>query len=196
MFERFTAAAREAVVQAQLEARALEHGHIGTEHVLLALLADTDGPTAAALGVTHDAVRDEVRRRVRNTPDVQPDRDEADAAALRAIGIDLDQVRRTIEENFGPGALHLPNPQPKRRVGWWRRATSGHIPFTPRAKKVLELSLREAIRLKQNYIAPEHIALGVLRENGGLAALILAESGADFAAARARLEASLRQAAA
>ena len=191
MFERFTHAARDAVVRAQAEARALDHGHIGTEHLLLALLADPAGPVAVATGLSHDAVQAEVRRRVRVTPDVLPDRDEADAAALRAIGIDLDQVRRAIEENFGPGALHLPPPESaRRRKGWWRRST-GHVPFTPRAKKVLELSLREAIRLKQNVIAPEHIMLGVLRADGGLAALILADAGVDGAALRGSLERSL-----
>ncbi|GAA0809729.1 Clp protease N-terminal domain-containing protein [Spirilliplanes yamanashiensis] len=184
MFERFTQAARDAVVRAQTEARSLDHGHIGTEHLLLALL----GSGLAVPGLTYERVRAEVRDRVRVTPDVQPDRDEADAAALRAIGIDLDQVRRAIEENFGVGALHLPRPAPKK--SWWRRA-SGHVPFTPRAKKVLELSLREAIRLKQNFIAPEHIMLGVLREDGGLAALIMADAGVEPAVVRGELERAL-----
>ncbi len=196
MFERFTHAARDAVVRAQVEARALDHGHIGTEHLLLALLADPAGPVAGLTGLTHDGVQAEVRRRVRVSPDPGPDRDEADAAALRAIGIDLDAVRRAIEENFGPGALRLPPPESERRKkGWWRR-TTGHKPFTPRAKKVLELSLREALRLRQNFIAPEHIMLGLLRENGGLAAVILADAGVDAAELRTGLEEALRHPAA
>ena len=101
------------------------------------------------------------------------------AKALESLGIALEGVRQQVEEIIGQG----------------QQAPSGHIPFTPRAKKVLELSLREAIRLKQNFIAPEHIMLGVLRENGGLAAQILAGSPVDVATARARLEHSLKDAA-
>ncbi len=192
MFERFTKGARDAVIRAQTEARDLGHGHIGTEHLLLALLADPAGPVAAATGLSHDRVAAEVARRVRVSPEPAPDRDEADRAALKAIGIDLDAVRRAIEENFGPGALHLPPPESqRRRTSWWRRATGSHVPFTPRAKKVLELSLREAIRLRQNVIAPEHIMLGVLRDDGGLAARILADAGVDAATLRADLERAL-----
>jgi ATP-dependent Clp protease ATP-binding subunit ClpA len=190
MFERFTQAARDTVVRAQAEARELGHGHVGTEHVLLALLADPAGPVTEATGLDHDRLEAEVRRRVHVTPGPAPGSDEADAAALRAIGIDLDAVRRAIEENFDPGALRLPPPE-RPKKGWWRRGPGRHRPFTPRARKVLELSLREAIRLRHNFIAPEHIMLGILRENGGLAALILTEAGVDAAAARTALERSL-----
>nr|WP_239166609.1 Clp protease N-terminal domain-containing protein [Actinoplanes italicus] len=122
------------------------------------------------------------------------DRDAEDAAVLKSIGIDLDAVRAAIEENFGAGALRLPRPVPKKKGLFGRltpATTSGHRPFSARNKKVLELSLREAIRLKHNFIAPEHIALGILREGQGLAMLILAERGADFDAARERLTQSL-----
>ena len=87
-----------------------------------------------------------------------------DAAALRAIGIDLDEVRRHLEETFGEGALE--------RVTWkrgrrWRKRCDGpsigHIPFTPRAKKVLELALREALALQHKRIGTEHILLGLIR---------------------------------
>jgi ATP-dependent Clp protease ATP-binding subunit ClpA len=193
MFERFTQAAREAVVGAQVEARALDHGHIGTEHLLLALLTDPAGPAARLTGLTHDAVAATVRHRVRGTTEPIPDTDEADAAALRAIGIDLAAVRQAIEENFGPGALQLPPPAAPKK-SWWRRTTR-HVPFTARAKKVLELSLREAIRLRQNFIAPEHILLGILRDNDGLAARLLAEAKVEPAALRTALEAELRPAA-
>lgn len=190
MFERFTHAARDAVVRAQTEARELGQSPIGTQHVLMALLADADGPIARALrdsGVDAAHVRAETVRRVGpRTPDAPPadaDEDAEDAAALKAIGIDLDAVRRAIEENFGPGALKLPRPDtaPKRRklFGLFS-AGSMHIPFSPRAKKVLELALREALRLKHNVITPEHILLGILREGNGLAATILADAGVDF----------------
>jgi len=191
MFERFTAGARAAVVAAQAEARALGHPYIGTEHTLIALLAEDDGHIAAVFegtGITADVVRDEVRRRI-STP-FEPDlsfteADAEDAAALKAIGIDLSAVRAAIEANFGAGALSLPRPAKKKR-GLFARfyanddSPRGHIPFTRRNKKVLELSLREAIHLHQNFIAPEHILLGLLREGEGLAALILADRGVDF----------------
>ncbi|XVV10557.1 Clp protease N-terminal domain-containing protein [Actinoplanes sp. CA-131856] len=185
MFERFTTPAREVVTRAQEEARALGHGHIGTEHVLIALVADPDGPVATALrdkGVTADFVRQEARRKVEHTPPLSPvDADAEDRAALKAIGIDLDAVRAAIEQNFGAGALKLPPPEPKKRGLFGRfSAATGHIPFTKRNKKVLELSLREAIRLHQKFIAPEHIALGLIREGEGLAMLILSEKDVDF----------------
>ncbi|MEU4419749.1 Clp protease N-terminal domain-containing protein [Actinoplanes sp. NPDC024001] len=101
-------------------------------------------------------------------------------------------MRAAIEENFGAGALRLPRPAPKKK-GIFGRFSAGtsHIPFSPRNKKVLELSLREAIRLKHNFIAPEHIMLGILREGQGLAAQILAEREVDFAAVREQLTRSL-----
>jgi ATP-dependent Clp protease ATP-binding subunit ClpA len=200
MFERFTHAAREVVTGAQTEAKDLDHPWIGTEHVLLALVADETGAVAVALrgsGVDEVYVRDEIIRRVVSSdvgpaagPD--PDTEAEDAAALKAIGIDLAQVRRAIEENFGPGSLQLPAGAAPRRKGLFRRIYGeGRTPFSPRAKKVLELSLREALRLKQDFIAPEHIMLGLLREGHGLAAQILAEKDVDVDRLRADLERSL-----
>jgi ATP-dependent Clp protease ATP-binding subunit ClpA len=211
MFERFTKAAREAVIRAQTEARDLGQSPIGTQHVLLALLADPAGPIAAALrpdGVDARRVRAEIVRLVGTGPPATAppaDLDAEDAAALKAIGIDLDAVRRAIEENFGPGALRLPRAQPKRRglfgrfsagTGHIPYSPPGHIPFSPRAKKVLELSLREAIRLKHNFIAPEHILLGILREGNGLACQILVEAQVDFDRLRADATRALRDQAA
>ena len=130
MFERFTGEARTAVVLAQVQARDLGHDYIGTEHLLLALLATDSGvkDTLGALGVTADDVKAEI--------------------------------------------LAL--------VGRGEGAGSGHIPFTPRSKKVLELSLREAIGFKHASIQPEHILLGLLREGEGLAAQILHHQGVDL----------------
>jgi ATP-dependent Clp protease ATP-binding subunit ClpA len=73
-----------------------------------------------------------------------------------------------------------------------RRARSGHIPFTPRAKKVLELSLRESIALKSTAIADGHIALGLLREGEGMAAKVIADRGIDAATLREEITAALR----
>jgi ATP-dependent Clp protease ATP-binding subunit ClpA len=197
MFERFTNESREVVIAAQDEARRLRHRYIGTEHLLLALMRPTSG-------VTSDLLRQAGLTRERVIADLELALGEQgyigsiDAAALEAIGIDLDAVRAKLEETFGPGALD-PLPPPRKR-GLFRRPVparppTGHIPFTPRSKKVLELSLREAVHLNNKFIASQHLLLGLLREDGGLAAKILADSGVDFADLRERVVASLKQAA-
>ena len=86
------------------------------------------------------------------------------ARSLESLGISLDAVRQQVEEIIGRG----------------QQAPSGHIPFTPRAKKVLELSLRESLQLGHNYIGTEHILLGLLREGDGVAAQVLVRLGADL----------------
>ena len=197
MFERFTTAARATVVGAQQEARDLGHPFIGTEHVLLAMLDDDQAAVARLLqpyGIDKATARADVERLVGTfEPDLSfTQADEEDAAALKSIGIDLDKVRAAIEESFGSGSLALPRPAPKKRgiLGKFY-ASSGHIPFTDRNKKVLELSLREALRLHHNYIAPEHLMLGLLREGDGLACRVLAEHEVDFARLREGLAGSL-----
>ncbi|WP_067502959.1 Clp protease N-terminal domain-containing protein [Actinoplanes sp. TFC3] len=195
MFERFTHPAREAVIRAQFLARELNQRPIGTEHLLLALLEEP-AFTAPALTVTFDDVRAGITRLTGPAPDdPDEDTDTADREALKAIGIDLDAVRRAIEQNFGPGALQLAREKPGSGPGPLRRLFSGggggHIPFSKRNKKVLELSLREALRLKHNYIAPEHLLLGILREGQGLAMQILAERKVNVERLRAELTQSL-----
>ena len=104
--------------------------------------------------------------------------DTLDRDALAAIGIDLDVVRGKVEEMFGPNALRPPR-QPDRR--WWRRPragrrprkSSGHIPFTPRAKKCLQQSLHEATELHSGYLGVEHLALALLTTKSSAAAHIL-----------------------
>ncbi len=174
MFERFTTGARETVISAQHERAALGHPFVGTEHLLLGLLNEGGGIAYTVLsraGLRRDHVREEVRRLV-NPPPLG----EADAEALRTIGIDLDEVRARVEETFGEGALQPPPPE---RRGLFRRRDpdeeSGR--FSRRAKKVLELSLREAIVLHHRSIGPEHILLGMLREGEGLAAKIMHDAG-------------------
>jgi ATP-dependent Clp protease ATP-binding subunit ClpA len=176
MFERFTSEARQAVAQAQVEARELRHRHIGTEHLLLALLAQDTSSTAVLgrYGLTHDSVSDTIRG--------YTSADDLDADALTTLGIDLDAVRERVEETFGPGALD----------GRGAESPSGHIPFTPRAKKVLELSLREALAMKSKSITDGHIALGLLREGEGLAMKVLHDRGIDLADLRRDLTAALR----
>jgi len=128
MFERFTNPARHVVVLAQEEARGLKHNYIGTEHLLLGLLGETDGVAARVLG---------------------------------RFGMSLPTTRDEVRAVMGTGQ----NPM------------SGHIPFTPRAKKTLELSLREALQLRHGHIGTEHILLGVIREGSGVAAQIMRDHG-------------------
>jgi ATP-dependent Clp protease ATP-binding subunit ClpC len=90
------------------------------------------------------------------------------AKALESLGISLEAVRNQVEEIIGQGGS----------------SPSGHIPFTPRAKKVLELSLREALQLGHNYIGTEHILLGLIREGEGVAAQVLVKLGADLSRVR------------
>ncbi len=178
MFERFADEARNAVVAAQREASALDHGWIGTEHLLLALLADGDGRAARVLrdfAVDAAWARGEVERIVgRGDPDL-------DADALATLGIDLDAVRERVERTFGPGAL-------ARRRGRRGVCTGGHVPFTPRAKKVLELSLREAVARGDRSIGSEHVLLGLAREGDGAAGRILRSRGVDGDTVRAALQ--------
>ena len=184
MFERFTDEARQSVVAAQRHAVALHHGWIGTEHLLLGLLDDDEHPVAgvlAAHGVTGPWVGAEVERIVgRGEPDL-------DADALATLGIDLDAVRERVERTFGPGALAR---RPGRRRG---PAHGSRRPFTPRAKKALELSLREAVARGDAFIGGEHLLLGLLREGDGVGARILASRGLTRAVV---LEALQRDAAA
>ena len=90
------------------------------------------------------------------------------AKSLESLGISLEGVRSQVEEIIGQG----------------QQAPSGHIPFTPRAKKVLELSLREALQLGHNYIGTEHILLGLIREGEGVAAQVLVKLGAELTRVR------------
>ena len=90
------------------------------------------------------------------------------AKALESLNISLEAVRAQVEEIIGQGGS----------------SPSGHIPFTPRAKKVLELSLREALQLGHNYIGTEHILLGLIREGEGVAAQVLVKLGADLSRVR------------
>ncbi len=204
MFERFTDRARHVVVLAQDEARTQGHGYTGTEHLLLALMREEDGVAARVLadaGVSATEVRAAVLYIVGTGGLGASDLlGPSDADALRAIGIDVDSIRERVEASFGPGALELADRSRGRQRGRFRRPRrrgvpcSGsilpvgrHIPFTPRSKKVLELSLREAIHLRHNYIGTEHILLGLLREGEGLAALVLSRHGLSLDDLRRRV---------
>jgi ATP-dependent Clp protease ATP-binding subunit ClpA len=194
MFERFTEGARSVVARAQEEARSLRHGYIGTEHVVLGLPADTGlaARVLAELSFDQHEARSAVVEIVGRGPQGVSG---SDAEVLRAIGIDLEEVRRRIEEVFGPGALdRTTEPGPPRR---FRRrcegAVVGHVPFTPRAKKALELSLREARHLGHDYIGTEHLLLGLLREGEGVDCTVLAAQGITYRRARAAIVDELRR---
>ena len=142
MFERFTDRARRVVELAEGEARTRGHDYIGTEHVLLGLLAESGGVAERALnqlGITRDRV-----------------------------GIEVDRI-----------------------IGRGETPITGHIPFTKRAKKCLELSLREALQLGHNYIGTEHLLLGLVREKEGVAAEVLTQLGADLESVRNQVIATL-----
>lgn len=164
MLERFTHGARSAVAEAQSEAAALGAGHIGTEHLLLGVAATPSG--AADVLAAHGATRDKLRSATRP----RLDRD-----ALATLGIDLDQVRRSVEATFGAGALD------------GARHDGGFIPFTPAAKKALELALREAVARGDRSIGSEHVLLGLLRDENAEAVAVLTRAGASRDAVRAAL---------
>lgn len=196
MLQRFTPAARAVVVAAQEHARRLGQRQIGTEHVLRALL-DGDGTAARALrsrGLTAASVDAGIA-------DPRGDERDADRRALASIGIDLDAVLASV------GDLPLQGAPPARRARWrralrrmchpGRRARAGgplpgpaHIPWGQRSKRCLELALREAIRLRDRSIEPEHLLLGILREGRGTACRILAAHGVSVADLRTELERS------
>ena len=193
MFERFTAEARAVVIQAQAEARELGHTKIGTEHLLLALLGADAGEAGYVLrgaGLDREGVQGRVQALLGKATALGPE----DAAALRTIGIDLDAVLARMEESFGARTADLvAPPEPERK--WWQLPKSGHIPFSSRAKKTLELALREALALRARELRPEHLLLGLLREGEGLGARVLVDAGLALTAIREDVLATLPKAA-
>jgi ATP-dependent Clp protease ATP-binding subunit ClpC len=128
MFRRFSPRAREVIISAQQEARALHHNYIGTEHILLGLVRDREGVAGRALHV---------------------------------LGISPETVREQVLDIIGEG----------------KQEPAGHIPFTPRAKRVLELAVREAVQLGHLYVGTEHILLGLVREGDGVGWHVLSRLG-------------------
>ncbi|MFI5780375.1 Clp protease N-terminal domain-containing protein [Nocardia sp. NPDC051570] len=164
MFERFSKAARVAVVFAQEEARQLHARRIEVEHLLLGITecgSEKVQKTLEDNGITTESLRERLSRKRTTEP-----LGEEDAAALRSIGIDLDAVRETLEASFGEDALERAVPTEESRwarFGFGGAMSPGHIPFTKEAKKVLELSLREALARGDNRIRAGHVLLGILR---------------------------------
>jgi ATP-dependent Clp protease ATP-binding subunit ClpA len=158
VFERFTAKARRALVVAQEEARVLGHPFIGTEHILLGLAGSPGvaGDIIRTSDLTQDDLRDAARAIIGKASPGQPD-----ARALETIGIDLDAVRSSVEAEFGPGVLDMTRAARRREK---KTKPGASPPFTPAAKKSLELSLRRALEVGDNFIGTEHLLLGVLFE--------------------------------
>ena len=185
MFERFTGEARRVVVEAQEEARTRKADEIRTEHLLAAIYTVRDDLALAVLdelGVDEADVLRDVDRLRSGSPTA------LDAEALSTIGIDLDEVRRQVEEAFGPGALDRTHAAHRGKPGW----LLGHIPFEGQAKKALELSLREAIHLRHDRIGAEHILLGLIHADGGAAHHVLAARGVRLEPARVIVEQLVR----
>ncbi|NCO84548.1 MAG: ATP-dependent Clp protease ATP-binding subunit ClpC [Nitrospirae bacterium CG22_combo_CG10-13_8_21_14_all_44_11] len=136
MFEKFTERGRKVIIYAREEAEKRQNDYLGTEHLLLALLREEEGVSAAI---------------------------------IKKMGISIEEVRMEIERKLPYGTNVL---------------TFGDIPFTPRAKKVLELSVEEARLIGHNYIGSEHLLLGLLREDEGIAGRTLRSLGANLLAAR------------
>jgi ATP-dependent Clp protease ATP-binding subunit ClpA len=162
MFERFSKSAKTAIVIAQEDARELRSPNIEIEHVLLGLLSQSEPELKTLLsdaGITYESVLKKLGQQGKSEP-----LGEEDAEALRSIGIDLDAVRESLEATFGEDALERAVPEERRGpFGWGRGGGSGHIPFTRDAKKMIELSLREALARKDKTIESAHLLLGILR---------------------------------
>jgi ATP-dependent Clp protease ATP-binding subunit ClpA len=171
MFERFTVAARDVVKGAVEVAGEVRAPQTDTGHLLVALARDP-GPTGDALraaGVTAERV----------LPDLAAPGTPAgfDPAALSALGIDYDEVRRAVDGEFGAGALD-------RALDQGRSRRRGHVPFAPEGKRALERSLREALALRDRHIGSEHLLLGVLADPAFLAVRLLARHEIDVPALR------------
>jgi ATP-dependent Clp protease ATP-binding subunit ClpA len=176
MLERFTKRARTVVEGAVAHARQATADETRPEHVLQALLDDEANLAVrvlTGLGASVEELREELSRRRGQYVDGL---DADDAEALAAIGIDLDEVVRRIDRHLGGSRL---NRRPR---------------FSRAAKKVLELSLREAIALRHNYIGTEHLLLGLARCDDRVVSDTFAACGVDRSSLRAAVAETLRQA--
>jgi ATP-dependent Clp protease ATP-binding subunit ClpA len=170
MFERFTREARSAVVAAQQVARETDGRRVDSRHLLVATVETSPLVRTAltAAGLAPESLTAAARAEL--------GAGSLDGEALASLGIDLEAVRREADASFGPGALD--------RAG---RRSHKHIPFAPDAKKALELTLREALRLGQRSIRSEHLVLGILRSDSPGRSVLLTR-GVDGDVLRLALE--------
>jgi ATP-dependent Clp protease ATP-binding subunit ClpA len=158
MFERFTDEARSIVQAGPDIARRFEKSEIRPEHLLLGLLNQPDC-LAARILTEHGVERESVEAILSSGKSGDPEPDPLDADALSSLGIDLAAIRGKVEGAFGKGALDR-DPQ---RTSTGRLASGRHVPFSPGAKKALELSLRSALRLGHGFVGDGHLLLGLIR---------------------------------
>jgi ATP-dependent Clp protease ATP-binding subunit ClpA len=189
MFERYTKDARHVVLTAVTTAADTGAAKVAPEHLLLTLAAAGEGVGARVLG-SYGVTAAGLQGGGTGAQGQAGFTDE-EISALRSVGIDAEEVFRRIEEAFGPGALDEPaTPAPSRRRG----LVGG--PLDREAKKVIELSLREAIALHHRYIGTEHMLLALLRQ--GVAApmsTVLTEHGVTYQDAKQRVLTELHKAA-
>ncbi len=172
MFERFAEPSKAVLVEAQGLAVALGSRHISVGHLLYGCAEgreETAGRPLHECGITAASIR----RLLPHTTD--PPAGRTDPEALSAIGIDYEGVRTAVEATFGAGALEN---APDRRVPANR---TRRPPFTPNAKRSLELGLRAAQELHQHHIAPGHLLLGLLRLDNELVSNVVEQSGTTVA---------------
>jgi Clp amino terminal domain, pathogenicity island component len=198
MFERFTDKARTVVILAK--AKATERGDQIRPVYMLYALASAEGVAAralASLGVDADSVEGLFDRTAPIRSPLEGEATSGDAEALAAIGIDLDEIKRRIEEGFGPGALErVPLAQQGPPLNW-----TGRMTLTRQSKQSLAFALKEARAMHHNYIGTEHLLLGLLstaehNPRGEFTPDSLRELGIDPAQARQRVLDELRHASA
>jgi ATP-dependent Clp protease ATP-binding subunit ClpA len=185
MLERFTKRARLVVQAAHEHGRAVEAQEVRPEHLLLGVLDDPDCLAVrvlSGLGVEREALRLQVLEAA--DPRRGPVVDAEDAAALDAVGIDVEEVLRRFEERSGTAV----------RGASARRHGGGRLRWSKDAKKVLELSLREAIALTHDYIGTEHLLLALVRTGTPSLQAALAARGLEHSAVRAAVVEALRRA--
>lgn len=173
LFSRFSKDAERAVALAESEAVDLGYAFIGSEHLLLGVLAGGGRVASimADLGITLDGMRDAV---VAKSPK-GPSWDQRDARMLSKFGIDLSQVKTKVEEEFGEGSLEIP---------------PGRPPFTPRSKRTLESAVELADSAGSTQVLMEHIFLALLEDPEGMAAQIIREKVPDAGVLRSALSAN------
>lgn len=150
---------------ARLEAQGLHHNYIGTEHLLLALTVEDFGVASSVLadcGITESALKKEV---VHELEDTSARFTDTDAHALATVGIDLDEVRRRVEETFGASALDAPPPCPT------------GTPLTDKAMRALRATSQHARRLGHRQIGPEHLLLALMDDETTLAVKLIERLG-------------------
>lgn len=165
MIVRYRKDAHRALEAARNEARALSHNYVGTEHLLLALTVGDFGVASrvlAELGVTEARLKRQVSHELDTISD---DLTDTDARALASIGIDLDEVRHSLAQTFGPSALDNPPPCPT------------GTPFTDKALKAMHATPRHARRLGHWSVGPEHLLIALMDDEGTLAVRLIERLG-------------------